>query len=68
MSSSMSSKPVLVFAAGFGAGALRADAGTVPLLELNPVLTGLRTYPFVRLAEARQRLVPPVAAWRASPE
>jgi succinyldiaminopimelate transaminase len=26
------------------------------VLELNPVLTGLRTYPFVRLTEARRRL------------
>jgi succinyldiaminopimelate transaminase len=26
------------------------------VLELNPVLTGLRTYPFVRLGEARRRL------------
>jgi acetylornithine aminotransferase len=34
----------------------RADAGAVPLLELSPVLTGLRVYPFVRLTEARRRL------------
>ncbi len=26
------------------------------MLELNPVLTGLRTYPFVRLTDARRRL------------
>ncbi len=26
------------------------------MLELNPVLTGLKTYPFVRLGEARRRL------------
>ncbi len=32
----------------------RAHAGAVPLLELNPVLTGLKAYPFVRLGDARR--------------
>jgi len=35
---------------------VRPYAGGLPLLELNPVLTGLTTYPFVRLTDARRRL------------
>lgn len=35
---------------------MRPYAGGLPLLELNPVLTGLTTYPFVRLTDARRRL------------